>query len=823
MESLVKDLRFSLRILVKSPLVTGAALLSLALGIGANTTVFSLVNAIFLRGLPIAEPERVVALFTTEEPEQMGGLMPVSRPNYLDLRARSGVFSDLVDVLFTGANLSADEGEAEPVGIQLVTSNYFSALGIQPAAGTFFLDHGNDEVPGSEPVAVLSHGFWTERFGGDPDVVGRTLRLNQDVFTVLGVAPRGFNGTFVLGGPDLWVPVSMHEVLLSGFVAENFDSRRGLVTAVYGRLLEGVSIEQAQAGVSALGASLREQYPIANENRGFELVPVSEAALGVNQRDGFVRAGGLLMAVVGLVLFVACANVANLLLGRAAARRREIGIRLALGASRGRLVQQLLIESLALAALAGALGLAFAWWARQALWSMRPPFLAQSPLDLSFDPRVLGFTTLVALITGLLFGLAPAIRFSRPGIVQDLRQAADQAVGAGKVFSFRSLLVMAQVALSLVALVGSGLFLRSFGAALEVDLGFRPESTASTRLDLARVGYTEPAGEDFFTRALEAAQSMPGVEAASLTTVMPLGGGGLQRTVIVEGRADDAENNRILTPVTTIGAGFFETLGIRLVEGRDLGEADRVDSLAVVVINEAMAQRFWPGEQPLGQRFHFIGQDVVREVVGVVADAKYLTIGEVAQPQVYLPRRQNYQPQMALVLRADRDPESVLATVQREIRAQDPRVPAGAIVTGTVRLRQGLWATRMGASLLGVLSALALVLAAIGIYGVTSTTVAQREREISVRMALGANRAMILRLILSQGMRVVLLGLVLGCGLALAGARTISSLLIGVLPTDVVTYGATVAVLVAVAFVANLVPATRATAVDPSRGLRFER
>jgi predicted permease len=546
--------------------------------------------------------------------------------------------------------------------------------------------------------------------------------------------------------------------------------------------------------------------------------------VGVDERGGFLQAGGLLLTVVGLVLLIACANVANLLLGRSASRRREIALRLALGAPRLRIVRQLLVESLALALLAGLSGLAIAFWARRALWAMRPPFLADSPIDLSFDPRVLGFTLIVTLLTGLLFGLLPALQGSRQGLVTDLVQASDSATGMTRVLSFRNLLVAGQIALSLVALVGSGLFLRSLGEATRTDVGFAPGKLAVMSFNLGLAGYDDARGEILFDRMVEHVRTLPGIEGASLTTIMPFTGRDhFQRTVIVEGRSPADDDNAKLVPVTTTDADLFSVLGVRLLRGRELSTLDRADAAPVAVINEAMAELFWSGGEAIGQRFHFLGQDVVREVVGIVHTTKFQAIGESPQPLVYIPRWQSYVPAMSLVARAAADPETILGTLQSELRSLEPSLAITDVQTGGAAVEQALWPPRMAATLLAVLGLLALLLAAVGIYGVTSYTVSQRRREISIRMAMGAGRGAVLRLVLTQGLEVAAIGLLLGAAVAFVAGRSIAALLYGVSPADPATFLLTAAVLALVALGANLLPAVRATAVDPAATLRFER
>ena len=429
------------------------------------------------------------------------------------------------------------------------------------------------------------------------DWLGETITLNRLPFTVVGIAPPGFEGTFTLGQADFWAPMTMVDTFWTVY-RDFFDDRRALFMFVYGRLAPGVTLEQARAQVAAVGQGLMETYPEINENRAFTIRPLSETAINPAQRDNFVRAGGLMMTVVGLILLIACVNVANLLLGKAVARRREIAIRMSLGAPRGRIVRQLLTESLVLGLGAGVLGLVFASWARSALWAMRPPFLQQSGLDLSLDVSVLAFTLGVALLTGMLFGLFPALRASRPALLTDLKEGAESEGGLARTFNFKNLLVTAQVALSLVALIGSGIFLRSLSEATRIDLGFEPAPLAMMSFDLSRQGYDADRGEQFLNRVVERANQVPGVESASLATIVPLTGGGFMRTVFVEGRDAEAENNGLLTPANVVGPGFFKTLGIELRSGREFTTADRAGSQPVAIVNQAMAERLLAGGRP---------------------------------------------------------------------------------------------------------------------------------------------------------------------------------------------------------------------------------
>jgi len=823
MDDLLKDLRFAARMLAKSPLLTGAALLSLALALGANTTIFTLVNAVFLRGLPVAEPERLVTIHTYDAGHQRD-FLPVSRPNYKDLRDNADVLKNLAEYFVVDANLRAGDGEPEQLTGRLVTSNYFTTLGVTAHIGRLFVSEGNDDVPGSEPLAVLSYRLWSRRFGSDPGVLGQTVLLNNQPFTVVGVTPRGFTGVRVLDNPAFWVPVSMHQSILTGTLATYFDHRRALISHLVGRLAPGVSEEAARQAITRLGESLREQFPNHNKDRSFTVLSLQESMVGAEQRELLLRAGFLLMIVVGLVLLVACANVANLLLARSASRRKEIALRLALGAPRWRIVRQLLAESLLLAFVAGLTGLVIAFWARQALWSLRPPILTASPLDLRFDPRVLLFTLVVTVVTGVLFGLAPALQSARRDLASGLSQTSDGATGMTRVLSFRNLLVVGQVALSLVALFSSGLFLRSLSQAAHIDVGFAPEKLAVMSFNVGLADYDSDRGALLFDSIVERARVVPGIESASLTTIMPFTGRDhFQRTVMVEGRGVRDDNNAMLVPVTTTDADFFKVLGVELLTGRDLHATDRADTTPVAVINEAMAERFWPHEDAVGKRFHFLGQDTLREVVGIVRTTKFQTLGEPPQALVYMPRQQNYVPAMSLVVRAEGDPEQTLGTVRNEIRNLEPHLAITGAQTASTALQQALWAPRMAAVLLSMLGGLALLMASIGIYGVMSYTVSQRGRELAIHIAMGADRSKVLHLVLGQGMKVVAVGLLTGALAAFAAGRSISSLLYNVAPGDLLTFIGTFMILTLVAFGANLVPALRATAVNPVAALRFER
>lgn len=826
MDRLLQDLRFAARIFKKTPAVTLAALLSLALGIGANTAIFTFVNAFFLRGLPVERPDRLVNLYVTGEDKALANSLRISHPNFADVAALPDLFSGLTEIGFAPADLTQGGGEPEQVAGQMVTANFFGVLGVRPALGRFFAD-GEDQGEGGHPLLVLNHAFWSRRLAADPDAVGRTLTLNGKPFTVIGVAPPGFRGTLLLIDPAFWVPLSERDAFLQGEQRRMFNDRRALLLRAYGRLQDGVSVSQAEEAVRTLGANLAQEYPVENKGRGLGLLPIAQAMVDPEQRSFYKGLGALLMAIVGLVLLVACGNVANLLLGRARARRREIAVRLSLGASRRRLMLQLITESLLLALAAGALGLLFAVWGRNLLWTLRPAALANAPLDLSFDPRVLGFSFGLALLTGLLFGLAPAIQATRPTLVADLKQESDTATGGTRMLSVKNLLVAFQIALCVVCLVAAGLAIRSLSRLAKVDLGFAPATLASLRIDLGRQGLDAATGAQVFDRVLERARALPGVAAATLANSLPLSEGSAIRTIAIEGRPADDANNNMLVRVAVVEPGYFRVAGIPLLSGRDLEDLDQKGTLAVAVINQAMARLCWQNLDALGQRFTVFGTQGAKQVVGVVGDSKQAAIGEAAQPQIYLSRRQTYVPSMALVLRAAGDPARVLGQVRDEVHRLEPALPLLDVTTMADRVERSLGQSRSFASLLAGFGLLALVLAALGIYGVTSYSVAQRSRELGIRGAIGAAPGTMVKMILGQGGQIVALGLAVGVaatlGLALGAGPALGKLFFGVAPTDLLTYAGTCLLLALVALAANWIPARRATHVNPVTILRSER
>jgi putative ABC transport system permease protein len=826
MSTFLHDLKFGARLLAKTPAFTAVAALSLALGIGANTTIFTLVNAVLLNPLPVEDPSQLVSVWTTDERNQAAqagfGFLQTSPMNFKDLRDKNEVFSGLSAHVGIPLNITGGTGQPEQVFGEMVTGNYFSVLGARPLAGRGFLAD-EDQTPGAKLVAVLGYGEWQKRYGGDPSIVGRTINLNGNAFTVVGIMPKGFKGTNAIGAPALWVPYMTYQQTTTGFFRELSEptSRRGLVFNMTGRLKPGVSVQQAEANLKTIARQLEQEYPNENQGRSVTLIPLAQATINPGFRDNIVKAGGLLMTIVGLVLLIACANVANLLLARAAARQKEIAVRLSLGAGRGRLIMQLLTEGTLLAFIGGAAGLLLAYWAQGLLWSFRPPFLAADSIDLQPDMRVLLFTLVVSVATGIIFGLAPAIQASRPDLVVELKEKTSAPAGTTRLFSLRNLLVSAQVALSLVALIGAGLFLRSLQNAQQISPGFDAPHLSVLSFDLGAQGYTEERGRQFQQRVLERVAVVPGVQSATVASTVPLFAGGFARTVFLEGQ--DATDRRAgrLVQISVVGSQYLETLGIPLLRGRTLSERDQPNTPMAVVINEAMAKRFWPDQEAIGKRFKFFGQDFFNEVVGIARNSKYNFIGEDETPFIYQATTQVYQPQLSLFVKAAQPP-AVLGTVRGEVQQLDRNLPLTGVFTLNEIFDQALWAPRMAAWLLAIFAGLSLVLSVIGIYGVMAYAVSQRTRELGIRMALGASRGDVLRLVVMQGLRLTAMGVIFGLAVSFAITRLVVSLLYSVSPTDLVTFTVVPVLLAGAALLASYLPALRATRIDPMVALRYE-
>ena len=815
-----RDIRFALRSATRNPALTAVIVISLALGIGANTTIFTLINAVFLRPLPVNDPARLAQVFTVMP--KSTAYQSVSLANYRDFRDHVSEFSGLTAYQFIGANMA---GGTEPVSIggQLVTGNYFDVLGVRAAHGRT-LTPDEDKSLGAAPVMVISDGLWKRAFASDSDVVGRTVTLNGFTFAVVGIMPPAFRGLQTLGIVDFWAPLAMHEQLVTGETARTFYSaRNSLAFQVVGRLQQDVSLDRARQAMKSMAKRLEEQYPAENEGRSVEVFPLTESALGVGGRDELVRSGGVLFAATGLVLLIACGNVASLLLARAMARRKEIAVRLSLGAPRWRLIRQLLAESGVLALLGGLSGILLAYWGRDLLWSFRPTGMRADFLDLSLEPRVLWFTIALSVFTGLLFGLIPAIQGSRLDLMSSIKSQTDTPPHGSRWtlgLDLRDALVIGQLSLSLLALIGAGLFMRSLQEAQRLNPGFRTEGLAVMSVNAGAQGYSPARGMQFYRDLLERVRQLPGVQSASLGEGVPqFSGWAANRRVFPEGRELSQELRSLFVPFNGIWPGYFTTVGIPILKGRDFTDADREGAGLVAIVNETTARMFWPDEDPVGKRFTHRLNPNFYTVVGVARDAKYNSIGSVTQPHLYYAALQYYVPSTTLAIRTAGDPQPVVPAVLQVIRQLDATMPLPTPQTMVEVLSGNLWTARLAAMLLAVFGLLAVTLTTVGIYGVMAYSVTRRTQEIGLRLALGAARADVIRMVLRQGAILTALGVTIGLAAAFGATRLIASLLF-VSPTDGWTFAAVSMLMAAVAMTASFLPARRAARVDPLVALR---
>jgi predicted permease len=810
---LARDLLYALRGFRNNPTFTAVAIASLALGIGLNTAIFNLVGAILLQPLPVRDPVRLVSVFTSDRANP--GLLYCSYPNYKDYRDRNTVFSGLA--LFTMIQATLTEGTApgDVLG-QIVSGNYFDVLGVKPALGRTFLPE--EDRPGSPAVAVISYAFWTSRFAANRSAIGATIGVNHQRYTIVGVAPKGFHGTYALVGTDLWVPMAMYPRIFQ--LADWVDRRKALLFSVAGRLKDGVGRQQAEDNMKALAAQLAREYPADNQGRTVVLLPIADSLLRPDSRGGFVLAGSVALGVSGLVLLISCANVANLLLVRAAGRRKEMALRLALGVGRARLIRQLISESALLSCAGGAAALVLAHWGRGLLWTLRPPWMSSGDAVLGFDGRVLGFTLLIAVLATLVFGLAPALNALHTDLATELRERRSPWTRAGHLVNARSLLVMFQVALSVGALTGAGLFLRSLRNAQALDPGFDVEHLATLAVNVKARGFTEAEGRQFYARTLERAAALPGVSAATLAFNAPFQVY-RSRTISIEGQPTGPGSEAVAL-IDLVEPGYFQTLRIPLLHGRAFSIGDSDGAPRVAVVNETMARRFPSGRNPIGARVRFFGESTPAEIVGVVRDATYVSPGEAARPMIYLCLLQNYAPAVTLWVRTRGDPAAVLGAVRREVQSLDPEVLLSDLQTASQAGRESLWAPRLGAALFTAFGALAGLLTVVGLYGVLSYSVGQRTRELGIRMALGAQPAAVLRQVLAEGMVLVVCGLVLGLVATVGIGGVMNSLLFGVRARDPLTLTLVIAVLFVTALAACAAPALRATRIDPIVVLRDE-
>lgn len=801
------DIRFALRLLRRNPLFALTAIVSLAIGIGANTTIFTIANALLFRApAGVVNADHVVDIGRSDDGK---GFDNGSYANYVDLRARNRSFTDVYATQWglEPMSLGATNGAERIFGV-LVSNNYFETLGTTAAAGRLFSRHDPDAA-GAAPHVVLTHRFWTRRFGKDPDLVGRQLRINGHPFTVLGVAQEGFQGTTPLL-PDVFVPLNMVAEARPNLTAAMLTRRDSAWIVMGARLKPGVSIESAQADVNAIAATLEREFPKENRGKGFTVAPLSPIPGNAAPVTAFLAG---LMVVVALVLAIACANLAGVLLARATMRRREVAVRLALGAGKRRLVRQMFVETAILFAGGAAAGLLVARVMTSLLVALLPALPVQIDLALALDVRAVLFTAGLSLIAAMLAGLAPAFFASRGDVVTSLKADASSTPERMRL---RNAFVIAQVALSMVLVVGAGLLVRAMQRAADIDAGFDPRGVEATSIDLGLAGYTVETGPLFAREILERVRTMPGVASATLAARLPLNGGGLGLgTLTLPGNTAE-----IATDWNAIEPGYFATLRMPLLTGRDFDTTDRATTPFVAIVNETFARRMWPNQNVIGKT---LVQDATRTltVVGIARDSKYRTLGEAPRNVIYVPLQQQYLSGFAIVARSSLG-QRLAAEVRSLLASMNPNVPIISSQPLEEFTSIGLLPQRIAASVSASLGFVGLLLAAIGIYGVTAYLVASRTREIGIRMALGADRGAVVRMVLRQGMGLVTIGMLLGLALAAAGAQFLRALLLGVGMMDPVAFAGAAVLFCIVGLAACFVPVRRATAIDAAIALRAE-
>jgi predicted permease len=821
-EDVWQDMRYSVRNLAKSPGFTCVALLSLTLGIGGTTTIFTLVKAVFLQSSAVKDPATAVVVYATQQTAD-GKVLQFLQSSYLnskDYRERNDVLSGLSLFAFSGAQLRVSNS-AKPmlVGVQLVNWDFFDILGVHPAIGRTFVPD-EDKIPGARPVVILSFALWNTQFAADPNIPGKTIRLNDQDYSVVGVMPKEFQPIGALGSPDIWVPMMMHHQLLLEILEASMGRRRRWFNFMVGRLKPGVSLAQATASMQALGKHLAQEYPMDDAGINVQLVPFSETNVPPSEHSLFVVAGTLMMSIVGLVLLIACGNVANLLLSRAMQRQREFAVRLSLGASRERLIRQLMTESLLLGLVAAGLGILCAYWGRDILWALLPGGKPRG-LDFSLDRRVLLFTLGLSIFATVLFGLMPSLQASKPEQMRCLRDKTDGPNGSSRWYGLRGILVAAQIAFSLIALVGSGLFIHSLRNAQHVDPGFETKHEIVMFLNPGAAHYPQGRAEQYYLDATEKVRALPMVTGAGLSNSPPFSVG-LVNAVLPDGLDASDPRNGYLCDMTVVGPGYFSAAGIPLLRGRDLNEQDDGQTDHVLVINRALADFLWRGQDPIGKRLSLGAPPRNAEVIGVVETVKAQTLGEPPQPMLYFALKQFYLPAAFLNVRTKGDPDSALPSIRAALQSVDPSLQVGRTFTVSWAMQQMLARPRFAAELLAGFGGLALLLASIGTYGVMAYSVRQRTREIGIRVALGAQRGDVMRLILGNGMAMVLAGVLIGLGVTAIFTRSISGLLYGIRNFDAISFIAAAIVLIVVALVACWLPARRAMRVDPINALRYE-
>jgi predicted permease len=819
MESLWQDIRFGLRTLGKSPGFVAIAVLTLALGIGANTAIFSMANAFMFRPWPVKDADRltVVAL----QGSQGGDPYPLSYSDFQDYQQQNTVFTGMTGFALDLSGLGA-QGHADRIVMCYVPSNFFSMLGLHPELGRL-IQPGEGDAPRSAPEVVLGYSYWRNRFAGDPGVIGRSVNLDGQAVTIIGVVEKEFTGPYTIVDMDAYAPIGMFR---AGSKSTNFFTDRSARDfRTLATLRPGVTPQQAAAAMGVIAKRLGDQYPATDKDQTVRVVPERLARPEPAVGDSIALVATVFMLLVGLVLLVACVNVANLLLAKAATREKEIAIRAAMGAGRMRLIRQLLTESVLLAVAGGAAGAVMGIWVCRALDGLRP--IGDFPVlfGFTFDWRVFSYVAGVALAAGILAGLAPALRVPRNNLIGTLREGGRGMIGDSGHHWLRNGLVTGQVAGSLIVLIAAGLFVRSLTRAKEIDLGFNPHNLLTVGLNPEMQGYEQPRAEAFFRELLRRAKALPGVESASLSFSVPMSYYGNGAQIYVAGQPPATDNKVPEAGLNTVTPEYFQTMGMKIVAGRTFSDADTSSSIPVAIINQVMAKRLWPNQDPIGRQFSYVsatGPYVT--VVGVVNTAKTTSITDEPGNFFYTPQTQNYKAIHVLQLRTTVPPETLIPVIENQVRELDPNLPLFDVMSMDKSLNgaNGFFLFQVGAAFAGTLGGLGLLLAVVGVYGVVSFTASRRTHEIGVRMALGAKPWGIFVMVLRQAIALVGAGVGIGLVAALAVTRLLSSLLVGVSSYDPLTYSSVAALLVVVALVACYIPARRATRVDPCIALRYE-
>ena len=820
MDRLNQDIRYALRRMTKSPGFTAIAILSLALGIGANTAIFSLVNAILFSGVPMRAPQELVEVYTSEEDD--GYPYSISAyPDLVDLRNRTDLFAGVGGYEAFFSRLE-NETTTEPIWGEVVSWNLFSLLGIEPELGRFFV-HEEGQTIGTHPVVVLGYNFWQKRFGGDPAVVGESLRLGGRQYTVVGVAPEAVQGFTAPGiSMDMFAPFMMSDALNFEGTSEHLTRRTSRSTFIKARLAPGITVDQARAALETLSAQQREAYPEAWRGRSFNLLPTSEVAIHPIV-DGSIQAvAALLLTVVGLVLLIACTNLAGFLLARASERKKEIALRLALGAKRWTLIRQLLTETIILGIMGGLAGLLVANWVLQALMAFQPPIPIPISLDIGLDGTVLFFTLGISAIAGAFFGLVPALQSTKPDLAPTLKDESGTGTGRQKRFSLRNSLIVTQVAISMVLLLGAGLFLRSLQSAQDIDLGFSLREGGIVWL-MAFGNDLSDAEFALLSEAIEERSlAIPGVEKVASAEMLPLGISFQTGSWDLPGVEPPSGEEHHEIAYNTVSRTYFDVMEIPIMTGRSFGPEDQRGSQQVAIISETAAREYWPGENPIGREVQRPSGEFPYRIVGVAKDTKVWTLGEEYRSYIYLSKEQSEEPSIQIVATGTIPEAQIVTELRRVARELDPRLVIMESKTMSEHLSIALFPPRMAALLLGVFGALALILASTGLYGTVAFSVSRRTREVGIRLSLGADAGKVVAMVLRGAMGLVAVGVVIGVALSLGLAQGIRSFLYGIGAMDPVTFIGVPLILGAVALVAALVPARRASRVNPVEALRSE-